>query len=169
MIYYLSIIKLNLLYIFYVVWFFYWIRFFKFIFYNTWFKIFLFFNLCTWWMLFLFSFSISFCLLNVIYYFKWSYLFNRYFIYSKINIIDLPIFKRVKLVYTFWIFKFISYILDKLSFFYFYENNLSKKNQGNSSDLYTYFLTLVLSMLGVNFYKNYRKISKFMFFTLIIV
>jgi hypothetical protein len=57
-------------------------------------------------------------------------------------------------------------MLKKLSslYYYDYENNLLKQAKINKIDLYTYCLTLLLSTLGVNFYKNFIKISKFMFF-----
>lgn len=91
------------------------------------------------------------------------YLIDNSIYKNKINGINFTFINKIKLVYTFWIFQFILSILNYLSvlYFYNYENNLLKTNK---IDSYTYFLTLILSVLGVNFYKNFRKISKFMFF-----
>lgn len=91
------------------------------------------------------------------------YLIDNSIYKIKINGINFTFINKIKLVYTFWIFQFILSILNYLSvlYFYNYENNLLKTNK---IDSYTYFLTLILSVLGVNFYKNFRKISKFMFF-----
>lgn len=94
------------------------------------------------------------------------YLIDNSIYKNKINGINFTFINKIKLVYTFWIFQFILSILNYLSvlYFYNYENNLLKTNKTNKIDSYTYFLTLILSVLGVNFYKNFRKISKFMFF-----